>query len=109
MESRRVSGRPDILPGRRPPRDDARVNRRGKTSFHVGVAVSSRLEPPSPRDRRPRGAAIVIGGAMADSATSAALDETEVGSYFVANYPPFSVWTREAVGAEAVPALGRPA
>jgi oxygen-independent coproporphyrinogen-3 oxidase len=46
---------------------------------------------------------------MADSATSAALDETEVGSYFVANYPPFSVWTREAVGADAVPALARPA
>ncbi len=46
---------------------------------------------------------------MADSATSAALDETEVGSYFVANYPPFSVWTREAVGADARPALARPA
>jgi len=46
---------------------------------------------------------------MADSATSAALDETEVGSYFVANYPPFSVWTREAVGRDAVPALARPA
>jgi len=25
------------------------------------------------------------------------VDQTEVGSYFVANYPPFSVWTREAV------------
>ena len=23
--------------------------------------------------------------------------QTEVGSYFVANYPPFSVWTPEAV------------
>src|SRR5262245_55153770 len=31
--------------------------------------------------------------------------ETEVGSYFVANYPPFSVWTREAVDEEARPAL----
>jgi oxygen-independent coproporphyrinogen-3 oxidase len=28
-----------------------------------------------------------------------------VGSYFVANYPPFSVWTRDAVGREARPAL----
>jgi len=31
--------------------------------------------------------------------------ETEVGSYFVANYPPFSVWTPEAVARDAVPAL----
>jgi oxygen-independent coproporphyrinogen-3 oxidase len=39
---------------------------------------------------------------------SSTLDETEVGSYFVANYPPFSVWTREAVGADARPALEAP-
>jgi oxygen-independent coproporphyrinogen-3 oxidase len=32
-------------------------------------------------------------------------EQTEVGSYFVANYPPFSVWTREAVEANARPAL----
>jgi oxygen-independent coproporphyrinogen-3 oxidase len=32
-------------------------------------------------------------------------ERTEVGSYFVANYPPFSVWTREAIGADARPAL----
>lgn len=31
--------------------------------------------------------------------------DTEVGSYFVANYPPFSVWTTEAVEQEARPAL----
>ena len=31
--------------------------------------------------------------------------EPEVGSYFVANYPPFSVWTPDAVGREAHPAL----
>ena len=42
---------------------------------------------------------------MADLGRSAAVDETEVGSYFVANYPPFSVWTREAVEREAEPAL----
>ena len=35
-------------------------------------------------------------------------DQTEVGSYFVANYPPFSVWSREAVGHEAKPALELP-
>ncbi len=32
--------------------------------------------------------------------------EPEVGSYFVANYPPFSMWTAEAVAREALPALG---
>jgi oxygen-independent coproporphyrinogen III oxidase len=32
-------------------------------------------------------------------------DETEVGSYFVANYPPFSVWSPEAIAREARPAL----
>jgi oxygen-independent coproporphyrinogen-3 oxidase len=37
--------------------------------------------------------------------TEAVVDETEVGSYFVANYPPFSVWTKEAVESEARPAL----
>ena len=34
--------------------------------------------------------------------------QTEVGSYFVANYPPFSVWTPEAVATEGLPALHRP-
>src|SRR5687768_11713297 len=33
------------------------------------------------------------------------VDETEVGSYFVANYPPFSVWTADAVERDALPAL----
>src|SRR5688572_4448709 len=33
------------------------------------------------------------------------VDETEIGSYFVANYPPFSVWTAEAVEGDALPAL----
>jgi oxygen-independent coproporphyrinogen-3 oxidase len=35
-------------------------------------------------------------------------DQTEVGSYFVANYPPFSVWTRDQVAREAMPALQSP-
>jgi oxygen-independent coproporphyrinogen-3 oxidase len=35
--------------------------------------------------------------------------ETAVGSYFVANYPPFSVWTPDAVSQEARPALAAPA
>ena len=37
-----------------------------------------------------------------------AVDETEVGSYFVANYPPFSVWTADAVERDALPALCSP-
>jgi oxygen-independent coproporphyrinogen-3 oxidase len=35
----------------------------------------------------------------------AGLAEPEVGSYFVANYPPFSVWTREAAASDALAAL----
>ena len=34
-----------------------------------------------------------------------AVADTEVGSYFVANYPPFSVWTEGAVNSLARPAL----
>jgi oxygen-independent coproporphyrinogen-3 oxidase len=37
--------------------------------------------------------------------TSAVPDRTEVGSYFVANYPPFSTWQKEAVDQVARPAL----
>jgi oxygen-independent coproporphyrinogen-3 oxidase len=37
-----------------------------------------------------------------------AVDETGVGSYFVANYPPFSVWTAEAVERDVLPALTSP-
>jgi len=40
----------------------------------------------------------------ADAAVAGATD-TEVGSYFVANYPPFSVWTPEAAEDIARPAL----
>jgi oxygen-independent coproporphyrinogen III oxidase len=43
------------------------------------------------------------------SDAGAVVDETEVGSYFVANYPPFSVWTKDAVPADALPALDAPA
>jgi oxygen-independent coproporphyrinogen III oxidase len=35
-------------------------------------------------------------------------EQTEVGSYFVANYPPFSVWTKDAVAGDARPALAAP-
>ena len=40
----------------------------------------------------------------ADAAVAGSTD-TEVGSYFVANYPPFSVWTPEAVEDIARPTL----
>src|SRR5262245_28339619 len=33
------------------------------------------------------------------------VESTEVGSYFVATYPPFSVWSRDAVARDARPAL----
>jgi oxygen-independent coproporphyrinogen III oxidase len=42
---------------------------------------------------------------MPEPSTVADLEQTEVGSYFVANYPPFSVWTPEAVDRDAKPAL----
>jgi oxygen-independent coproporphyrinogen-3 oxidase len=35
-------------------------------------------------------------------------DQTEVGSYFVATYPPFSVWTTDAVARDAHAALQSP-
>jgi oxygen-independent coproporphyrinogen-3 oxidase len=39
---------------------------------------------------------------------AAGVAEPEVGSYFVANYPPFSVWTPEAIARDALPALHAP-
>jgi oxygen-independent coproporphyrinogen-3 oxidase len=44
---------------------------------------------------------------MADTSGAADREATAVGSYFVANYPPFSVWTAEAVD-EARTALAAP-
>ena len=45
---------------------------------------------------------------MLDSTETPPATATEVGSYFVANYPPFSVWTPEAVQTDALSALGTP-
>ena len=45
---------------------------------------------------------------MTDRSSTALEDRTEVGSYFVANYPPFSVWNAGAVAADAMPALHTP-
>ena len=45
---------------------------------------------------------------MSERAATGLAEPTEVGSYFVATYPPFSVWTHEAVAADAMPALASP-
>ena len=45
---------------------------------------------------------------MTEPVRLALADQTEVGSYFVATYPPFSVWTQESVQRDAVPALHAP-
>jgi oxygen-independent coproporphyrinogen-3 oxidase len=45
---------------------------------------------------------------VTDRGSLAVEDQTEVGSYFVATYPPFSVWTPEAIAADAMPALHAP-
>jgi oxygen-independent coproporphyrinogen-3 oxidase len=45
---------------------------------------------------------------MTDTPQGAAVAEPEVGSYFVANYPPFSVWSPDAIARDARPALARP-
>ena len=42
---------------------------------------------------------------MPQSSPPPDIEQTEVGSYFVANYPPFSVWNSDAVANEARPAL----
>jgi oxygen-independent coproporphyrinogen-3 oxidase len=46
---------------------------------------------------------------MSDAGRPALADQTDVGSYFVATYPPFSVWSRGAADREAREALQRPA
>jgi oxygen-independent coproporphyrinogen-3 oxidase len=45
---------------------------------------------------------------VTDRASLAVDDQTEVGSYFVATYPPFSVWKTSAVATDATPALHAP-
>ncbi|HKE85894.1 MAG TPA: coproporphyrinogen-III oxidase family protein [Vicinamibacterales bacterium] len=49
------------------------------------------------------------GHTVADRTSSALDDHTEVGSYFVATYPPFSAWNQAAVERDAMPALHAPA
>ena len=42
---------------------------------------------------------------MSESSPTGLADQTDVGSYFVATYPPFSVWSEDAVATAAQPAL----
>ena len=46
-----------------------------------------------------------IGSVMTERLPMAVEEQTEVGSYFVATYPPFSTWTKDAVARDATPAL----
>ena len=52
--------------------------------------------------------AVYSGFRVVDSTPSALADPTEVGSYFVATYPPFSAWSTEAVAIDGRPALESP-
>ena len=45
---------------------------------------------------------------MPDLPQAADVEQTDVGSYFVANYPPFSVWTRDAAATDGAAALASP-
>ncbi len=49
-----------------------------------------------------------IGRTVADRLTVIQDNQTEVGSYFVATYPPFSVWKGAGVASDAMPALAAP-
>jgi oxygen-independent coproporphyrinogen III oxidase len=54
-----------------------------------------------------RGPGVVLTG-MANAIEPARQEQTGVGSYFVANYPPFSVWTDDLVGAARDALQSRP-
>src|SRR5438876_3624500 len=45
---------------------------------------------------------------MTEQSPTAFAEPTEVGSYFVATYPPFSVWSADGVERDAKPALAAP-
>jgi oxygen-independent coproporphyrinogen-3 oxidase len=45
---------------------------------------------------------------MPDVPQAVDVEQTDVGSYFVANYPPFSVWTREAAATDGAAVLAAP-
>src|SRR5262249_9656402 len=67
-----------------------------------------------PRERPPAGPqnwiyySIMAGTARMLPLAPGLAGETEIGSYFVANYPPFSVWPLDAVSRDALPAVAAP-
>src|SRR6187399_1179548 len=72
------------------------------------MSVSRRVSVAVERLRVNWCTAVYSGLRVAESTPSALADPTEVGSYFVATYPPFSVWSEEAVDRDARPALAAP-
>ena len=88
--------------------------------MHVGVQarrggpVRSRTTTAAARVLQPgpvrvnRGAGVYSEDRVSERASSALEDQTEVGSYFVATYPPFSTWTADAVTTDGRPALETP-
>jgi oxygen-independent coproporphyrinogen-3 oxidase len=51
----------------------------------------------------------IVENPVAERTSSTLDDRTDVGSYFVATYPPFSAWNAAAVARDAMPALHAPA
>ena len=108
---RAVSG-PGAAARRRRPRTARRPPRRSASPYVLASRCPSwsvRLTPDIRRvSRRCADTAVPCGRLddarirhRADRLPMAVEDQTEVGSYFVANYPPFSVWTTEAVERDA--------
>ena len=72
------------------------------------MSVSRRVSVAAERLRVNWCTAVYSGFRVVDSTPSALADPTEVGSYFVATYPPFSTWSTEAVAVDGCPALESP-
>jgi len=72
------------------------------------MSVSRRESVAAERPRVNWCTAVYSGSRVADRTPSALADPTEVGSYFVATYPPFSTWSTEAVASDGRPALESP-
>jgi len=72
------------------------------------MSVSRRVSVAVERLRVNWCTAVYSGFRVVDSTPSALADPTEVGSYFVATYPPFSAWSADAVAVDGRPALESP-
>ena len=72
------------------------------------MSVSRRVSVAVERLRVNWCTAVYSGFRVVDSTPSALADPTEVGSYFVATYPPFSAWSTDAVAVDGRPALESP-